>query len=161
MSDVTPATNSPGTPTNSGAASSTGVMSRPGGAQLVTEQGRTSIADSVVEKIAGVAARQVAGVHALGRGTSRAIGGLRDRLPVGGSTSPSQGVSVEVGERQAAVDLDVVVEYGVSIVDLSQAIRKSVIQQVEGMTGLQVTEVNIAVDDVYLGESSDDEPRVQ
>jgi uncharacterized alkaline shock family protein YloU len=82
-------------------------------------------------------------------------------LPIGGVTSPSQGVSVEVGERQAAIDLDVVVEYGVSIVDLSQSIRRSVIQQVEGMTGLEVTEVNIAVDDVYLGESSEEEPRVQ
>ena len=76
MSDVTPATSAPGPATNSGAASSTGVMSRPGGAQLVTEQGRTSIADSVVEKIAGMAARQVSGVHELGRGRTRAIGAL-------------------------------------------------------------------------------------
>lgn len=156
MSDPSSGAGSPGS-------SATGLSTRQGGAQLITEHGRTSIADSVVEKIAGMAARQVSGVHALGRGSSRAIGGLRDRLPIGGTTSPSQGVSVEVGERQAAVDLDVVVEYGVSIVDLSQAVRRSVIQQVEGMTGLEVTEVNIAVDDIFLGESSDEdeEPRVQ
>jgi len=116
----------------------------------------------VVEKIAGTAARQVSGVHALGKGSARALGTLRDRLPMGGNASPAQGVSVEVGERQAAVDLDVVAEYGVSIVDLAQAIRNNVIEQIEGMTGLGVTEVNIAVDDVYLGDSSDDsEPRVQ
>jgi len=139
------------------------VASRPSGTTLATDRGRTSIADSVVEKIAGVAAREVAGVHELGRGASRALGVLRDRLPVGGSSSPAQGVTVEVGERQAAVDLDVVAEYGVSIVDLTQAVRRNVIEQIEGMTGLEVTEVNIAVDDVWLGDSSDDdsEPRVQ
>jgi len=138
------------------------VASRGSGSLLITDRGKTSIADSVVEKIAGTAARQVSGVHALGRGSARALGALRDRLPVGGSASPAQGVSVEVGERQAAVDLDVVAEYGVSLVDLAQAIRQNVITQIEGMTGLEVTEVNVAVDDVYLGDSSDDsEPRVQ
>ena len=130
---------------------------------LVTDQGRTSIADSVVLKIAGVAAREVAGVHAMGKGAARAFGALKDKLPVG-STSPSasQGVSVEVGERQAAIDIDLVVEYGVSIPDVSQAVRDNVIQRVERMTGLQVTEVNISVDDVYLGDDSEPEPpRVQ
>lgn len=116
----------------------------------------------MVEKIAGMAARQVSGVHELGRGTARALGALRERLPVGGTASPAQGVRVEVGERQAAVDLDVVAEYGVSIVDLAQAIRNNVVQQIEGMTGLDVTEVNISVDDVYADEpGSDDQPRVQ
>jgi uncharacterized alkaline shock family protein YloU len=131
------------------------------GSTLTTDRGKTSIADSVVEKIAGMAARQVSGVHELGGGRARALGALRDRLPVGGSASPGQGVSVEVGERQAAVDLDVVAEYGVSIVDLAQSIRNNVIDQIEGMTGLEVTEVNISVDDVYMGESEDNEPRVQ
>jgi uncharacterized alkaline shock family protein YloU len=129
---------------------------------LVTDRGKTSIAESVVEKIAGTAARQVSGVHELGRGSARALGALRDRLPVGGNASPAQGVNVEVGERQAAVDLDVVAEYGVSLVDLAQAIRRNVIEQIEGMTGLEVTEVNVAVDDVYLGDSNDEsESRVQ
>ena len=74
----------------------------------------------------------------------------------------TQGVSVEVGERQAAIDIDVVVEYGVSIPDVSQAVRENVIQRVEKMTGLEVTEVNISVDDVYLGDDSEPEPpRVQ
>ncbi|MDQ3569050.1 MAG: Asp23/Gls24 family envelope stress response protein [Actinomycetota bacterium] len=130
-----------------------------GGKALMTEQGRTSIADSVVLKIAGVAAREVAGVHAMGTGGARAFGALKERLPGGGGGSPSQGVSVEVGERQAAIDIDVVVEYGVSIPDVSQAVRRNVIQRVERMTGLEVTEVNIAVGDVYLGgEDEEEEP---
>lgn len=130
--------------------------------ELVTAQGRTSIADSVVRKIAGVATREVAGVHDLGTGGSRAMGTFRSRLP-GTSPSVSQGVSVEVGERQAAIDLDVVCEYGVSIVDLSQAIRRNVVDSVEQMTGLEVTEVNIAVDDIYIGddEAAEAPPRVR
>ena len=92
-------------------------------------------------------------------GGARTFGAIRERIP--GSTGPSatQGVAVEVGERQAAIDIDVVVEYGVSIVDLSQAIRRNVIASVERMTGLEVTEVNITVHDVFVeGENDDDAP---
>lgn len=153
---------------DSGAGSKTSSPARrssgPGqSAELVTEQGRTSIADTVVSKIAGLACREVSGVHNMGTGASRAFGALKEHLPVGGSDpSPTQGVAVEVGERQAAIDLDIVVEYGVSIVDVADSIRRNVIQRIEGMTGLEVTEVNVSVDDVYLGESEPDEdPRVQ
>ncbi|MDQ1397518.1 MAG: hypothetical protein QOG64_2777 [Acidimicrobiaceae bacterium] len=140
------------------------------GSELVTDKGKTAIADSVVAKIAGIAAREISGVHDMGSGASRAFGMLKEKIPVGGSgPSPMQGVKVEVGERQAAVDLDLIVEYGVAIADLSQAVRRNVIERVERMTGLQVTEVNIAVDDIYLGDemsdsgdkSGKDEPRVQ
>ncbi len=128
-----------------------------GGNALVTEQGRTSIADSVVLKIAGVASREVNGVHAMGSGGARAFGAIRDRIPGSSGQSPSQGVTVEVGERQAAIDIDLVVEYGVSIPDVSQAVRRNVIQRVERMTGLEVTEVNLSVDDVYLGGDDEEE----
>ena len=133
------------------------------GHALVTSQGRTSIADSVVEKIAGVAAREVSGVHEMGRGAARAFGTIKEKLPVGGAgPNVTQGVKVEVGERQAAIDIDLVVDYGVSIPDVSQSVRDNVIQRIERMTGLQVTEVNISVDDVYLGDDSTPEPpRVQ
>ncbi len=137
-----------------------------GGSALLTERGRTSIADSVVTKIAGIATRQIDGVHDLGTGGTRAFGAIRQRIP--GSTGPSitQGVSVEVGERQAAIDLDVVIDYGVPIVDLAAGIRRNVIGAVERMTGLQVTEVNIAVDDIYIDSEEDSDqqqtpPRVQ
>ena len=133
------------------------------GGGLVTGQGKTSIADSVVEKIAGVAAREISGVHEMGRGAARAFGSLKEKLPVGGSgPNVTQGVKVEVGERQAAIDIDLVVDYGVSIPDVAQAVRDNVIGRIERMTGLQVTEVNISVDDVYLGdEATPALPRVQ
>ena len=137
------------------------------GSDLMTEHGKTSVADSVVSKIAGVAAQEIDGVHAMGGTGARVIGAVRDRL---GQGSQSQGVSVEVGERQAAVDLTLVVEYGVSITDLAQGVRDNVIDRVETMTGLEVTEVNIDVSDVYIpGQDADEDqderpappPRVQ
>ncbi|MET7990339.1 Asp23/Gls24 family envelope stress response protein [Amycolatopsis sp. NPDC005232] len=123
---------------------------------LVTDQGTTTIADVVVQKIAGLATREVPGVHALGGGAARALDALRDRIP-GASASAGQGVAVEVGEKQAAVDLEIVVEYGVPIADLSRQVRRSVIGAIERMTGLEVVEVNINVGDVYI-PSADEEP---
>jgi uncharacterized alkaline shock family protein YloU len=126
--------------------------------ELQTSKGNTTIADGVVQKIAGVSAAEVSGVHALGGGAARTIGAIRDRIP-GSSQSVGQGVAVEVGERQAAIDLDLVTEYGVSIVELSRAVRRNVITAVEAMTGLEVTEVNVAVNDVHL--PSDDREDAQ
>ncbi len=125
-----------------------------------TAQGKTTIAASVVQKVAGIAAREISGVYAMGGGVSRAFGAIRERIP-GGSTSTTSGVQVEVGEKQAAVDLDIIVEYGASIVELARAVRRNVIQAVEGMTGLEVTEVNISVNDIHLPgseESSEETP---
>ena len=121
-----------------------------------TAQGKTTIAASVVQKIAGVAAREISGVYAMGGGVSRAFGAIRERIPGGGTGVASiSGVQVEVGEKQAAVDLDLVVEYGASIVDLARAVRRNVITAVERMTGLEVIEVNIAVNDIHLPEADD------
>lgn len=134
-----------------------------GGSALQTDKGATSISDAVVEKIAGIAAREVSGVHAMGGTAARAFGVLRDKLP-GQAQSVSQGVNVEVGERQAAIDIDVVVDYGVSIVDVSQSVRQNVIRRVERMTGLEVTEVNVSVNDLFVDDGNDQEqqpPRVQ
>jgi uncharacterized alkaline shock family protein YloU len=124
---------------------------------LVTSKGSTTIADGVVSKIAGLAAREVSGVYELGGGgAARVVGALRERIP-GANVNVSQGVSVEVGEHQAAVDLEIVAEYGVSIVDLAEGIRRNVIAAIEGMTGLSVTEVNIAVNDLHVDDGSDDQ----
>ncbi|MUL39924.1 Asp23/Gls24 family envelope stress response protein [Streptomonospora sp. PA3] len=134
---------------------------------LVTSSGRTSIADNVVAKIAGMAAREVGGVYRMGSGSARALGAVRDRVTGGSSTSgAARGVTVEVGERQAAVDIDLVVEYGVAIPDLAGAVRRNVITGVERMTGLEVTEVNITIDDIHLpddesDQDEDSEPRVR
>ncbi|WP_086578189.1 Asp23/Gls24 family envelope stress response protein [Streptosporangium minutum] len=128
----------------------------PGGqGGLATPKGNTSIDSGVVAKIAGLAAREVSGVYNMGAGTARALGAVRGM--VGGDKSVTQGVSVEVGERQAAVDLDLVVEYGVAIPDVASAVRRNVIMAVERMTGLEVTEVNIKVDDVHMPGQEKDE----
>ncbi|WP_084701478.1 Asp23/Gls24 family envelope stress response protein [Cryptosporangium arvum] len=132
---------------------------------LQTTQGTTSIADTVVSKIAGIAAKDVSGVYSLGGGGSRAMSAVRERIP-GGRVNHSQGVSVEVGETQAAVDIDMVAEYGVAIADLASGVRRNVIASIERMTGLDVTEVNIAVADIHLPEDDEDDdtdrtPRVQ
>lgn len=129
-----------------------------GGDALPATRGRTLIADGVVEKIAGMAAREVPGVHALGGGLARTLGAVRDRVP-GGRPDVARGVKVEVGERQTAVDLAVVVAYGVPITEVAGDIRENVISAVERMTGLEVVEVNISVIDVRLpddGEEADE-----
>ena len=121
---------------------------------LSSEKGKTLISDQVVSKIAGMATREVSGVYNLGGGSARAVGALRERIP-GSRTNFSQGVTVEVGERQAAIDVDLVADFGVAIADLAAGVRRNVISSVERMTGLEVTEVNITVHDVHL-ESDDD-----
>ncbi|MFD7440159.1 Asp23/Gls24 family envelope stress response protein [Streptomyces sp. NPDC059909] len=122
-------------------------------------RGRTTIADGVVEKIAGLAAREVLGVHAMGSGISRTFGAMRDRVPGGGGrSSATRGVKAEVGEVQSAIDLEIVVDYGVSISDVARAVRENVVAAVERMTGLEVVEVNIAVSDVKLPEEEEEEP---
>ncbi|MFI5533980.1 Asp23/Gls24 family envelope stress response protein [Kitasatospora sp. NPDC051853] len=121
------------------------------------ERGRTAIADQVVGKIAGMAAREVDGVHSFGAGLTRALGAVRDRVPGGRSSAGvTRGVKVEVGEKQAAIDLDLVVEYGVSITEVAAEVREEVVGAVERMTGLQVVEVNINVVDVHLPDEDDE-----
>jgi uncharacterized alkaline shock family protein YloU len=131
----------------------------PGGLQ--TDHGQTTIADPVVTKVAGLAAREVGGVYQLGGGVARALGAVTQRLP--GQDSGTQGVSVEVGDKEAAVDLTVIVEYGESIPRVAQQIRENVVRRIEGICGLSVTEVNVDVNDLHLpGDDEDDEPsRVQ
>jgi uncharacterized alkaline shock family protein YloU len=144
--------------------SPTATSSSPGRLADDTVQGRTTIAALVIQKIAGIAAREISGVHSRGGGASRAFGAIRERIPGGGTTAANiAGVQVEVGEKQAAVDLDIVVEYGASIVELARAVRRNVIMAVERMTGLEVIEVNIAVNDIHLPETEmgEDVPVVQ
>jgi len=124
---------------------------------LSSEHGSTTIADAVVTKIASIAAREVRGVYDLGGGTARAIGGMTRSVGVGDERM--QGVGVEVGEREAAVDLTVVVEYGESIPQIADSLRANITRRIEGMTGLTVTEVNVAVNDLYFpGDEAAAEP---
>jgi uncharacterized alkaline shock family protein YloU len=129
---------------------------------LQTSRGTTTVAETVVLKVAGIAAREVAGVYALGGGAARAVGSITSR--VGLSDERTQGVSVEVGETEAAVDLTVIVEYGESIPRVAHAIRENIVKRIEGITGLKTTEVNIAVDDLHFAgdDQADQQPsRVQ
>jgi uncharacterized alkaline shock family protein YloU len=126
--------------------------------RLATDDGQITVAEGVVQKIAGKACREIAGVHAMGTSGSRAFGSLRERIPGSSGPNVSQGVGVEVGETEAAIDLDIVVDYGVAIAELGRSIQRNVKQSVERMTGLHVVEVNVAVDDVYLPTDDDDQP---
>lgn len=140
---------SPTTPSSSDVATTS-----PG--PLQSDLGKTTVADRVVQKIVGLAAREVPGIYELGGGAARTLGAIRERIP-GSSQTSGQGVTVEVGQTQAAVDLEVVTEYGMSIADVAKSVRRNVISAVEGMTGLQVTEVNLSVIDIHLpGDDQED-----
>ena len=126
---------------------------RPRATELVTEQGKTTIADVVVSRIAGIAAREVPGVHELvTQGMAGAVTGLAQRVTR--ADTRSQGVNVEVGEREAAIDLRLTVDYGVSIPQVAEAVRRNIMSRLEAMTGLIVKEVNIDVTDLYFPEEA-------
>lgn len=127
---------------------------------LHTDRGDTTIEETVVQKLAGMATREVPGVYAMGSPGRRAFNAFAERIP-GSQTNVSGGVTVEKGERQTAIDVSIVVEYGISIVDVSQGIRRNVIQSVEHATGLEVLEVNINVTDVHLPDDDQQEQRDQ
>lgn len=127
-------------------------------ARLETEKGSTSIDDSVVAKIAALAAREVEGVSALGGNLSGALGNVVGRIR--GSEHRTTGVGVEVGSRQAAVDINCQMEYPASIHEVAESVRQNVIDRIESMTGLEVVEVNIAVNDLVFpgAESAEEAP---
>jgi uncharacterized alkaline shock family protein YloU len=121
------------------------------GSPLKSERGNTTISNTVVSQIAGIAAQEVEKVQ-MGGGTSQAVGGLLQSV-TGGSSSGggySRGVTVEVGEEETVVDLTMTVEYGQSIPQLAEAVRRNVINRVESLAGLRVNEVNIVVSDVQI-----------
>ena len=125
--------------------------------RLSTSEGTITVADTVVQKVAGMAAREISGVHAMGGSAGRAFGALRERIPGSSGPNVSQGVGVEVGETEAAVDLDIVVEYGVSVAEVARSIQRNVKNSVERMTGLKVVEVNVSVNDIHLPTDDDSE----
>lgn len=123
---------------------------------LETEHGNTTIEDVVVSKIAGIAAREVSGVAALGGGGARMLGSLRESF--GASEDVRQGVTVAVTEGTAKIDVAIIAEYGVAIHELAEAIRRNIMTAVERMTGLEVERVNVNVHDVKLPQESQPEP---
>ncbi len=119
---------------------------------LQSERGSTRIEDNVVAKIAGIAAQEVEGVQ-MGGGTTQAIGGILSSV-TGGSVGggETRGVSVEVGEVESAIDITLTVEYGKAIPQIAETVRRNVINRIENLVGLRVTEVNISVNDVFFPE---------
>ena len=124
---------------------------------LKTERGSTTIQDGVVSKVAGIAAQEVDGIRMGGGGASQAVGSIMSAVPGVSSGSQSQGVSVEVGEVEAAVDLSMTVEYGRVIHQIAEAVRNNVIRRVENLVGLRVTEVNISVTDIFFPQQEQQE----
>jgi len=121
------------------------------GGPLQSERGTTSISYPVVAQIAGIAAQEVEKVQ-MGGGATAAVGGFLQSVTGSSSGNYARGVTVEVGEEEAAVDLTMAVEYGYSVPQLTEAVRRNVINRVENLTGLRVTEVNITVNDVQIPE---------
>lgn len=120
---------------------------------LESERGSTTINDSVVSRIAGVAAGEVEGVH-MGGSASRAAGGILESVT--GSDSQKRGVSVEVGRVEAAVDLTMGIEYGRNILELAEQVRGRITERVESLTGLRITELNLTVSEIIFPEDEKD-----
>ena len=124
------------------------------GSPLKSDMGATTVSNAVVSQIAGIAAQEVEKVQ-MGGGATAAVGGFLQSVTgsvTGGSSGAganfSRGVTVEVGEEETAVDLTMAVEYGQSIPQITEAVRRNVINRVENLAGLRVNEVNITVTDV-------------
>jgi uncharacterized alkaline shock family protein YloU len=130
-----------------------------GSSPLQTERGSTTISDSVVSKIAGIASQEVDGIR-MGSGTSQAVGGILGSI-TGGGGGQTQGVSVEVGQEEAAIDLTLTVEYGKAVPQIAEAVRRNVINRVENLVGLRVTEVNITVNNVFFPQQEQEQQRQQ
>ena len=125
---------------------------------LQTERGSTSISDSVVSKIAGIASQEVDGIR-MGSGGSQAVSGILGSITGGSSGSQTQGVSVEVGQEEAAIDLTLTAEYGKSIPQLAEAVRRNVANRVESLVGLRVNEVNITVSNIFFPQQEAEQER--
>ena len=120
---------------------------------LESERGSTIIKDSVVSRIAGVAAGVVEGVR-MGSSVSRTAGGILESVT--GSDSQKRGVSVEVGRVEAAVDLTMGIEYGRNILELAEQVRGRITERVESLTGLRITELNLTVSEIIFPEDERD-----
>lgn len=123
-------------------------------AEVGGDRGITSIADEVVEKITGIAVRSVPGVYDLGGDVARVFAAVRERIGLGSAAEETdRGISVKLDGALARVDITLVIEYGFAVHPVTAQVRTNVISAIEKMLGLQVTEVNIVVDDVHVGDA--------
>lgn len=125
--------------------------------QLVTTQGKTTIADEVVSRLVTLAAKEIDGIQDIGgQGLGEQIAGLTQRIT--GRDQAQQGIRVEVGEREVAIDVQVIAHYGVRIPDVMATVRQRIIDRIEGLLGLVVKEVNIQVSGLYFPEEKTAQP---
>ncbi|GAA1554303.1 hypothetical protein GCM10009827_088860 [Dactylosporangium maewongense] len=125
-------------------------------AELAAERGTTTIADEVVEKIAGIATREVPGVYDLGGDVARVFASVRDRIGLGDGEereNGNRGVHVRLEGRSAAVRVTLVIEYGFVLYSVAEKVRANVIGAIENLLGLEVTSVDIVVDDVHVSDT--------
>ena len=120
-----------------------------------TGLGSVKIADEVVSIIAGLAATEIDGIAGMSGGL---VGGIAEML---GRKNFSKGVKVEVGEREAAIDLYIIVKYGVRIPDVALAAQENIKRAIENMTGLSVVEVNVHVQGVNFPEEEQEPDEVR
>jgi len=116
---------------------------------LLSDRGATTISDSVVSSIAGMAAQEVDGVY-MGGGASRTAGGVLGSLT--GSESKTSGISVEVGRTETAIDLKMGIEYNKNILQTVEEVRRRITDRVQSMTGLRIKELNATITDITFPE---------
>src|ERR687889_774537 len=116
---------------------------------LLSDRGTTIISDTVVSSLAGMAAREVEGVH-MGGGAARTAGGVLESLT--GSESKTSGISVEVGRTETAIDLKMGIEYNRNILQTVEEVRRRITDRVQSMTGLRIKELNATITDITFPE---------
>jgi uncharacterized alkaline shock family protein YloU len=122
-------------------------------AALRVGEGVTTIKDSVIGKVAGLAVQEVAGVHALGSTPIRAIGAIVGTIS---NAEVNPGISIELGDNGVTVQIVLVAAYPVPLTDLADRVRASVSQAIEGLVGMTVNAVNVTITDIYVAEDPDD-----
>jgi uncharacterized alkaline shock family protein YloU len=130
-------------------------------AELPADRGRTTIRHEVVEKIAGIAAREVPGVYDLGGDVARVFSAVKERIGLG-EADADQGVKVTLEGATASVEVVIVIEFGYVVHSVTDTVRVKVINSVENLLGLEVTAVDVIVDDVHIeddGPVGDDQAR--
>jgi uncharacterized alkaline shock family protein YloU len=132
-------------------------------ATLAAARGKTTIGNEVVEKIAGIAAREVPGVFDLGGDVARVLSAVKEKLRLG-EESAAQGVSVKLEGKAAEISITIVIEFGFQVFSVTEKVREKVISSVENLLGLEVTGVDVTVDDVHVpddGAASADAERAK
>ncbi|TFC51761.1 MULTISPECIES: Asp23/Gls24 family envelope stress response protein [unclassified Cryobacterium] len=116
-------------------------------------QGVTTIKDSVIAKVAGLAVREVPGVHSLGSVPTRALGAILDAIS---SADVNPGISVTVSDDDVAVEIVLVADYPVPLTALADQVRAATTRAIEGLVGIAVSTVNVTITDIYVAKGPED-----